>query len=401
MWNFAAKFLNVVLLLFFIFPTLATAEIKSFKIRNDASDLILIDEFEFTNTGHVSVAISGVSVTSIPESPPDPSRIGFFLVSDDALSYLKRPSCDLDFKFISLLFTFQNLSGQSSFNTSYDVTYPNLYSLIFANCNPLSHVTMDIRTEFYNTHNNGTIKDYLSAGQSNLPSLYIKFSLIYLSSIAVWIFVCIINHRQYHRIHLLMGVLLLMKGLNLLLAAKVQHSIKVTGVPVHGWIIFLYILQFFTTMYFYTVVAFIIGGCCFLGDLVMPGMMFGLILVTPLQIFATIAYKLSREVLLESLSWDFGFVCADNLCHVVFIGFLMSVWCTSPEIVNNHLAKVTLLRMFHIVFIVYSVVDLVCKVVGSDWAKVAEIANLVLYIVMFMMFRPSQKNDFFAPIDRS
>ena len=123
MRNFAATF---VLLLFFIFPTPSTAEIKSFKIRNDASHLILIDEFEFTNTGHVSVAISGVSVTYMPESPPDPSRMGFFLVSNDALSYLNPNSCDLDFKLISLLFTFQNLSGQSSFNTSYDVTYPNL-----------------------------------------------------------------------------------------------------------------------------------------------------------------------------------------------------------------------------------------------------------------------------------
>ncbi|KAL4560991.1 hypothetical protein LXL04_033150 [Taraxacum kok-saghyz] len=358
MSNFAAKFLNVVLLFFFfIFPTPSTAEIKSFKIRNDASDLILIDEFEFKNTGHVSVAISGVSVTSIPVSPPDPSRMGFFLVSDDALSYLNRPSCDLDSKFISLLFTFQNLSGQSSFNTSYDVTYPDSYSLRFANCNPLSHVTMDTRTEFYSTHNNGTIKDYLSAGESNLPSFYIKLSLVYLSSIAVWIFVCIINHRHYYRIHLLMGVLLLMKGLNLLLAAKVQHSIKVTGVPVHGWIIFLYILQFFTTMYFYTVLAFIFGGCCFLGDLVMPGMMFGLIPVTPLQIFATIAYKLSREVLLESFGWGIGFVSADTFSKAVFIGLLMFVCSTSPEIEKNHLAKVNLLRM------------------------------------------PSQKNDFFAPLD--
>ncbi|KAM0041200.1 putative transmembrane protein GPR107/GPR108 [Helianthus debilis subsp. tardiflorus] len=106
--------------------------------------------------------------------------------------------CVVDSKFIWLLFTFRDLSPSphSLFNKSYLVTYPNEYSLFFANCNPESLVTMDVSTELYNTDNRA--KDYLSAGLTQLQSLYFIFSLVYLCFHGFWILLCLKNKRSVH-----------------------------------------------------------------------------------------------------------------------------------------------------------------------------------------------------------
>ncbi|KAI3500323.1 hypothetical protein L1887_36142 [Cichorium endivia] len=76
------------LLLFFLFTAPCTTEITYAKIRSD-NQQINFHNFEFTKTGHVSIAISSVSVTMPVSSslsrPVDPSRIGFFLISQYAL----------------------------------------------------------------------------------------------------------------------------------------------------------------------------------------------------------------------------------------------------------------------------------------------------------------------------
>lgn len=126
------KIIVVVLLLFFLFSAPSTAEIISKKLRSDNRSTILFSEFGFSHTGHVSFDISSVSVNSnLPE--PDPSRIGFFLLSfkveDDYLQESRKnlELCPLDNNFISLLFTFQDHVypyPQSSFNKTYPVSYP-------------------------------------------------------------------------------------------------------------------------------------------------------------------------------------------------------------------------------------------------------------------------------------
>lgn len=257
-----AKVLTI-LLLFFVFATPSIAEIKSVKIRSNDRGQIFFDYFKFTNTGHLSIAVSSLSVTSLPVtsniSRPDLSRFGFFLLSEQLEYRFFREqrwsniSCALDSQFTSLLFTFQDLSypHQSSFNKSYTMTYPNAYSLYFANCNPLSHVTMDILTKFYNMHND-TTKDYLSAGITKLPGLYYTFSIIYGCFLWFWIIVCCLNHKSFHMVHFLMVVLLDLKEMSLICAGEVQESVKVTRTRSYEWDILFYICQFLTPDFLYT-----------------------------------------------------------------------------------------------------------------------------------------------------
>ncbi|KAI5415697.1 hypothetical protein KIW84_040926 [Lathyrus oleraceus] len=115
--------------------------------------------------------------------------------------------------------------SSASFNRSYPVTSPNKYNLFFANCAPQTSVSMVVRTEIFNLESDGS-KDYLSAGQTQLPSMFFLFFIAYLTFFVFWVYTCYTNKHSIHIIHLLMAVLLLMKVLNLICAAEDKHYVK-------------------------------------------------------------------------------------------------------------------------------------------------------------------------------
>ncbi|CAH1416672.1 unnamed protein product [Lactuca virosa] len=203
----------VLLLFFFIFAAPSTADINSVKILSDNRDLILFSKFEYSPTGYVSVAVSSAGISSNPvtsnaSQPADPSRVGFFLLSQELsdryhlqLKFRPNPDlCGLDINNITVLFTFRDLSPppHSSFNTSYHVTYPGNYLLFFANCNNQSLVTMNVRRELHNLLDDGTTttKDYLSAREPQ-PSDYFRFFLMYLCFLGFWTKLCFKNLLRF------------------------------------------------------------------------------------------------------------------------------------------------------------------------------------------------------------
>ncbi|KAI5435226.1 Protein CANDIDATE G-PROTEIN COUPLED REPTOR 7 [Lathyrus oleraceus] len=131
--------------------------------------------------------------------------------------------------------------------------------LFFANCAPQTSVSMVVRTEIFNLESDGS-KDYLSAGQTQLPSI----------------------------IHLLMAVLLLMKALNLICAAEDKHYVKVTGLP-HGWDVLFYIFQFIRVVVLFTVIVLIGTGWSFLKPFLQDREKKVSMIVIPLQVLANLA----------------------------------------------------------------------------------------------------------------
>ncbi|KAM1030249.1 hypothetical protein ACFX13_034879 [Malus domestica] len=176
----------------------SAAEIRTLTISSDNRPMILFEKFGFTHIGHVLVEIQ--------QNPQ---------------------LCVLDSRYITHLFNFKELSPppQASFNHSYPVSAPNEYSLFFANCVPETTVSMIVWTEVYNLDPDGS-RDYLSAGLTNLPSLFSVFFLAYLVFVGFWVYLCYTNKRSVHRIHLLMGGLLLMKALNLICTTEDKHCVK-------------------------------------------------------------------------------------------------------------------------------------------------------------------------------
>ncbi|KAM7526281.1 hypothetical protein LguiA_016183 [Lonicera macranthoides] len=397
----------------------ASAEIKNLKISADSRPMILFEKFGFTHTGFVSVAVSSVSVTS-SLARPDSSRLSFFLLSEESLIQVllqlqQNPNfCVIDSKYINLLFTFRDLSPppHSSFNHSYPVTSPNEYSLFFANCAPESQVTMDVRTEVYNL-DPGSVKDYLSAGLTQLPALYFFFSVIYIAFLGFWTMNCLKNKRSVHRIHLLMAGLLVMKALNLICAAEDKHYVKVTGTP-HGWDVLFYIFQFIRVVLLFTVIILIGTGWSFLKPFLQEKEKKVLMIVIPLQVLANLASIVIGETgpfIKDWVTWNQVFLLVDIVCccAIIFpivwsIRSLRETSKTDGKAARN-LAKLTLFRQFYIVVIGYlyftRIVVFALKTIAAykyQWVANAaeEIASLAFYTVMFYMFRPVEKNEYFV-----
>ncbi|KAG8376475.1 hypothetical protein BUALT_Bualt09G0067400 [Buddleja alternifolia] len=400
--------------------SLTSAEIKNLKITSDSRPMILFERFGFTHTGQATIAVSSVSVISSVGSP-EPSRLGFFLLSEESLIQVllelqSNPNfCVLDSKYIHLLFTFRDLSPppHSSFNHSYPVTSPNEYSLFFANCAPESTVSMDVRTELYNLDGRGRVKDFLSAGLTQLPSLYFCFSVLYFAFFALWIYVGLKNKTSVHKIHLLMGVLVIVKALNLLFAAEDKHYVKVTGTP-HGWDVLFYLFQFIRVVLLFTVIILIGTGWSFLKPFLQEKEKKVLMIVIPLQVLANVASIVIGETgpfIKDWVTWNQVFLLVDIICccAIIFpivwsIRSLRETSKTDGKAARN-LSKLTLFRQFYIVVIGYlyftRIVVFALRTIAAykyQWVANAaeEIASLAFYVVIFYMFRPVEKNEYFV-----
>ncbi|XP_022888620.1 protein GPR107-like [Olea europaea var. sylvestris] len=412
-------FLLPILLFFTILRPIA-AEIKSLKINSDSRSMILFERFGFTHTGQVTISVSSVSVISSLASP-DPSRLGFFLLAEESLIQVlvelrQNPSfCVLDSKYIHLLFTFRDLSPppHSSFNHSYPITSPNEYSLFFANCAPESTVSMDVHTELYNLDGRGHVKDYLSAGLTLLPGLYFFFSVLYFAFLAIWVHVCLRNKKSVHRIHAVMGLLVIMKALNLLSAAEDKHYVKITGTP-HGWDVLFYIFQFIRVVLLFSVIVLIGTGWSFLKPFLQEKEKKVLMIVIPLQVLANVASIVIGETgpfIKDWVTWNQVFLLVDIICccAIIFpivwsIRSLRETSKTDGKAAKN-LAKLTLFRQFYIVVIGYlyftRIVVFALRTISAykyQWVANAteEIASLAFYAVIFYMFRPVEKNEYFV-----
>ncbi|KAL9239256.1 hypothetical protein vseg_013598 [Gypsophila vaccaria] len=410
----------LMVLLMGLLAVTTVAEIKTLKISTDNRPMILFEKFGFTHTGRVSVSVSAVSVTS-NLAEPQPGRLGFFLLSEESLLQVlleiqQNPSfCVLDSLYTTHLFTFQQLSPPpaSSFNQTYPVSVPNEYSLFFANCNPESFVSMSVRTEMYNLDSASSVKDFLPAGQTQLPSLYFFFSLIYFVFFGYWVSSLVKNFKSVHHIHYLMSALLAMKALNLICAAEDKHYVKVTGTP-HGWDVLFYLFQFIRVVLLFTVIILVGTGWSFLKPFLQEREKKVLMIVVPLQVLANVASIVIGETgpfIKDWVTWNQVFLLVDIICccAIIFpivwsIRSLRETSKTDGKAARN-LAKLTLFRQFYIVVIGYlyftRIVVFALKTISAykyQWVSNAaeEIASLAFYVIMFYMFRPVEKNEYFV-----
>lgn len=381
--------------------------------------MILFSKFEYSHTGYVSVAVSSAGISSNPvtsnaSQPADPSRIGFFLLSQELsdryhLQLKFRPNPDLyalDIKNITVLFTFRDLSPppHSSFNTWYHVTYPGNYLLFFANCNNQSLVTMNVRTELYNLLDDGTTttKDYLSAREPQ-PSDYFRFFLIYLCFLGFWTKLCFKNQQQrFQMIHLLMYVLLLITVLHFIFAVADQHDIKVTGSH-HGWHVMFYIFQFMRNVVLFTIIVLIGVGWCFWRWVLPLRDMWFLTLVILLRVVANVTYIVAEESGLyyeHRVDLDDVISVIDITCCIVICFYTALVCCefklakdASTFLRSFSSLKETSVRpdVFPVLVLVY------LMFMASESLEMTIVAkesfSFVFSMVMFYMYRPSVVED--------
>lgn len=414
----------LLLLLLFFSPTLVLSEIRSSELRNDARSIIPFDEFGFTPRGRLQLNASSISLSLHPDNR-DLSKLGFFLCSRDGWVHVLQQiadseiTCILQSDAVKLVFTFDSIpTGAVSFTKDYNVSVPDQYTLVFANCLPQLKVSMTIRSAMYNLEGKGSspCPDYLSAGKTILPRFYFLFSLVYFSLAALWIHVLYKKRLTVFTIHFFMLAVLILKALNLLCEAEDKSYIKRTGTA-HGWDVLFYIFSFFKGITLFTLIVLIGTGWSFLKPYLQDKEKKVLMVVIPLQVVANIAQVVIDETSPSEqdwLTWKQVFLLVDVVCccAVLFpivwsIKNLREAARTDGKAAVN-LMKLTLFRQYYVVVICYiyftRVVVYALETITSYrylWTSVVagELATLAFYVFTGYKFKPEAHNPYFVVDD--
>eukprot|EP00250_Pteridium_aquilinum_P005521 c15601_g2_i1 orf=1-1104(-) len=367
----ASRVAQQILLCFSLLQLLhcCVGEIKNPSFQADTRPIILFEKFGFALRGRVNISVSGVALaqadaasSSSSRSTADPSLFGFLLATDDSLvqvvlEYERAEVCLLKNPLVRLLFTFSDLNPDSNtFSHAYPINDANEYGLYFANCARQVAVSMDVRTEMYNVVGTSDSKNFLPAGQTQLPYLFLTFFFVYVMLLCAWTWLCLKNRASVHMIHILMGVLVFVKALDLITEAEDKFFISATGTP-HGWDIAFYVFSFLKGIMLFVVIVLIGTGWTILRPFLQDKDKRILMVVIPLQVFSNIASVVIDETGPFAKDWatwkqlllvvDIACCCAVLLPIMWSIRDLKKAAQTDGKAART-LVKLTLFRQYYI-----------------------------------------------------
>lgn len=250
-----------------------------------------------------------------------------------------------------------------------------------------------------------TTKHYLPPQPPHLPFVYLVFSVAYLCLLGFWISVCLKNRRCFHRVHLIMGGLLVTTFFHLVMCALAdQHYLEVSCTP-HGWDLLLYIFQFIRIVLFYCVIMLIGSGWCFWKPCLQGRDKLVFMTVTLIQVTINVILILIGETVsysyLDRLSRIEGIVIADFLCRcAVYVSFKWSLRASRNDANASRFSRLKSCLVGVIVcFYIWSILfrrgpDYI--VYQCPWVfniVLDETVNLVVCMVLFYIFRPSEKDE--------
>lgn len=401
-----------------------TGKITAVEVKNDDRNIVLIARpFGFGMNGVIEIKLHQDKIF-LPEGSPAPNKdkLGFFITTAEAETQLESDlsegGCVLDNPNIDRLFTFSEMDQNRNSDGSFD--YINRiapdkggeYSLFFANCLPQAVVSFEIKVSLYNENSAGS-KDYLSAGEAMLPTVYMIMFVLYLCALILWSYGIYSKNTTSHKIHYLMGGLLLAKAMTVLSQSGMYHLIRTTGGP-DGWNIAYYIFTFLRGTMLFTVIVLIGTGWSFLKPFLADREKKVIMVVIPLQVFANIATIILDEsgpAVKGWFTWRDIFHLLDIICccAILFpivwsIKHLREASHTDGKAARN-MVKLTLFRQFYVMVVSYIyftriVVYLLKSTTPYEylWLSDAagELATLAFYCITGYLFRPASDNPYFA-----
>eukprot|EP00227_Mantoniella_beaufortii_P008885 CAMPEP_0197577636 /NCGR_PEP_ID=MMETSP1326-20131121/2194_1 /TAXON_ID=1155430 /ORGANISM="Genus nov. species nov., Strain RCC2288" /LENGTH=451 /DNA_ID=CAMNT_0043140735 /DNA_START=32 /DNA_END=1387 /DNA_ORIENTATION=+ len=397
-------------------------------VKDDRAIVLIARPFGFDPDGLIEISIKEPKVFLFENAPPaDKTKLGFFITTSEAETqlqqYLADGGCVLDNPTVDKLFTFQDMENNR--NEAGEYRYTNTiapekageYSLFFSNCEPNTVVSFDITVELSNKLPSGK-KDFLSAGEKPLPTLYLVAFFCYLSAGITWVW-CLWRARQateggvqsVHKIHFLMGVLIAFKCLTVLCQSGMYHLIRTRGDP-EGWNIAYYFFTSMRGLFLFTVVVLIGTGWSFLKPFLNDREKKVLMVVIPLQVFAniaTIVLDQSGPAIKGWFTWRDIFHLLDIICccAILFpivwsIKHLREAASTDGKKVRN-MNKLILFRQFYVMVVAYIYFTRIVVYLLKSTAQytllwlsdaASELATLSFYCVTGWMFRPVVDNPY-------
>ncbi len=402
------------------------ARIHDLKIQGDGRSIFGIERFGFREGGVVKLEVKSFGMSPLPNGAD--INTGFTLLKtdseSDALSKLEAAqeakTCLLDTD-ENVLKDSKWIAPSDSKKWSKGWTHEQvikkdeegLYQVLFERCKPqagTTTVSFELKAIFYNVDASGN-KNYLTAGESSLPTIYFMFTLLYAGMTLFWIYYCRANNEFVHHVHMMMALLLMFKAMSLLFHSVSYHFIKLHGQPV-GWNVLYYIFAFLKGTTFFVVILLVGTGWSMLKPYLNPKEKQILIIVLPLQVLDNIALVVLEEMSPGSEAWLtwrdilnlFDIICC---CLVLFpivwqIRSLRIAAATDGKAERN-LNKLTQYRNFYIAVVAYIYFTrIIVRLLGASlsyenlyWKTLAgEGATAFFYILTGKAFRPMSNNPY-------
>mmetsp|Transcript_36210 Transcript_36210/g.43686 ORF Transcript_36210/g.43686 Transcript_36210/m.43686 type:complete len:435 (+) Transcript_36210:161-1465(+) len=402
----------------------AYAKITNIEVHNDDRNIILVARpFGFSRNGVIEVRFTDDKIL-LPEGspPPNKAKLGFFITTAEAETQLETDlsegGCVLDNPNVERLFTFQevdgNRNGDGSFNYINRIApqKDGEYSLFFANCMPNAVVSFHAKVSLYNEGPDGA-RDYLSAGEAMLPTVYMIMFVLYSTGFVLWAYNCYQKKTTAQRIHVLMCFLVFAKALTVLAQSGMYHMIRTAG-SAEGWNIAYYVFTFLRGVFLFSVIGLIGTGWSFLKPFLADREKKVIMIVIPLQVLANIATIILDEsgpAVKGWFTWRDIFHLLDIICccAVLFpivwsIKHLREASHTDGKAARN-VVKLTLFRQFYVMVVSYIyftriVVYLLKSTLPYQYVWLSdasgELATLAFYSITGFLFRPASDNPYFA-----
>ncbi|XP_023765950.1 protein CANDIDATE G-PROTEIN COUPLED RECEPTOR 7 [Lactuca sativa] len=252
---------------------------------------------------------------------------------------------------------------------------------------------MEGHAELYNIDDgNGTTKNFLSAGLTQLRFLYIIFSFSYLTLLGFWILVCFKNRRIFNRTHLLKGGLLLVNCVHFMCVAADLHHVKMTGTA-HGLDVVFFIFQLMTAVLLSTVIVLIGAGWFFWKPFLKREEELVLMIVIVLEVWANVDPIMPWEAAVPYNNKN-GSLADVIYCFAIYFSIALSS-ILLDEIretdLNGNKNKLWLFMMLTIVYVLITKLFLLALSTRWEVYVVKETTILVFCMSILYIFRPGYR----------
>ena len=288
-----------------------------------------------------------------------------------------------------------------------------LYSLVYARCAPDESKdgasSFHLEAKFYNPG-----PSYLSACEAALPKVFAAFAGLFgLCACVWWFLLCRGGKERVHRVHPLMGVLLILKTLTLAARAARYAAIDRTGSG-GGWADAYYVFASLKGVMLFVVILLVGTGWSIVKPYLSGRERRIVVVVLVLQVVDNLALVVFEEAAPGSrawLTWRDVLHLVDIACCVAIL--MPIVWsirhlreaAAADGKAADTVGKLTLFRQFYVMVVAYVyftriVVFLLAATLPFEflWLRYvfAEGATLLFYAATGYKFRPREDNPYLA-----
>ncbi|XP_078387518.1 protein GPR108-like [Cetorhinus maximus] len=288
-----------------------------------------------------------------------------------------------------------------------------LYTLSFHNCHKAgpgtkNAVAFDMTIEIMARNP----KNYLSAGETPLPLLYLVMSGFFFVAALFWVSLLLKHRSSVFKIHWLMAALAFTKSISILFHAINYYFIAVKGSAIEGWAVMYYITHLLKGALLFITLALIGTGWAFVKYILSDKDKKIFMIVIPLQVLANTAYIIiesTEEGTSEYALWKEILFLVDLICcgAILFpvvwsIRHLQEASSTDGKAAMN-LAKLKLFRHFYVMIVCYiyftRIIAILLKfTVPFQWQWMynflVEVSTLVFFVLTGYKFRPASNNPY-------